>query len=160
MAAPHAPHNVIPGKPLESARTRCLALFSPRKGAWHRSHRALGRPTSRHRRGRSPSICVLATPPMVRRSGASHREATQKAGAPGHHPLVTLNKAASEAAQSEDPHRSGSAPLAKNRFVPSGDLSTRSRTLSLKMTRLQGAAITSTMAARRIGFTPPSVSHR
>jgi len=24
---------------LDSTRTRCLALFSPRKGAWHRSRR-------------------------------------------------------------------------------------------------------------------------
>jgi len=33
--------------------------------------------------GRSTSIRLRATPPMVRRSGASQREATQKAGAPG-----------------------------------------------------------------------------
>jgi len=43
------------------------------------------RPPVRHRRGRSHSNRLRATAPMVRRSGASRREATQKAGAPGRH---------------------------------------------------------------------------
>ena len=73
------------GHLLDSSRARCLALFSPRKGAWRRSHRILGRLITCHRRGRSPSIDPLATPPMVRRSEASQREATQKAGAQGRH---------------------------------------------------------------------------
>jgi len=42
-----------------------------------------GRPPACHRRGRGPSIRPRATAPMVRRSGASEPEATQKAGGPG-----------------------------------------------------------------------------
>jgi hypothetical protein len=48
---------------------------------------------------------------------------------------VTLSGAASEAAQSKGPPMERSAPLREARLLICGDLSTRSRTLSLKMTR-------------------------
>jgi hypothetical protein len=46
---------------------------------------AAGAPSAWVQPFHSPS---LAPAPMVRRSGASHREATQKAGVPGHHAKV------------------------------------------------------------------------
>jgi hypothetical protein len=67
-----APHNADAGHP--PRHTVQVHLSTPR-----------GRPPACHRRGRSPSLHLLATPPMVRRSGASQREATQKAGASGRH---------------------------------------------------------------------------
>ncbi len=63
-------------------RARCLALFSPRKGAWHRSHRdSTGscRPPASHRRGRNPSN---SPPKRPRRWGdAGPPKADRKAGA-------------------------------------------------------------------------------
>ena len=101
---------------------------------------------------------------MVRRSGASQREATQKAGAPGtsrheqpqqpetaistsdqrqapaaavrvsHQPSASaINPGGDQPLPYEDiPERC--APLREARLLTCGDLSTRSRTLSLKMT--------------------------
>ena len=47
---------------------------------------------------------------------------------------VTLSEATSEVAKSKGPHRTVSAQFVKRRLVDSGDLSTRSRTHSLKVT--------------------------
>jgi len=64
-----APHNCRPGNP-RGTPSRCGC---PRHDG----------PPACHRRGRSFPIIPLATAPMVRRSGASEPEATQKAGTPG-----------------------------------------------------------------------------
>ena len=64
---------------------QCLTGHPPRHTDPVHISKPRCRPPACHRRGRSPSIIPLATAPMVRRSGASHREATQKADGPGHH---------------------------------------------------------------------------
>ena len=63
-------------------RARCLALFSPRKGAWHRSHRVSTgscRPPASHRRGRNPSNSPPTPPPPWGDAGTP--KADRKAGA-------------------------------------------------------------------------------
>jgi len=70
----------------------------------------------------------------IERLESFHPAATQEAGAPKRHLIVTLSVAASEAAQSKGPPMERCAPLREARILTCGDLSTRSRTLSLKMT--------------------------
>ena len=65
--ARHCSYSILPAQHrVDKTRARCLALISPRNGAWHRSHRApvqaslgtgllgcQGIPASHHRRGRA-----------------------------------------------------------------------------------------------------------
>jgi len=120
-----APRDAIPRGPSLSAGTdrrapdwqwalvdaRCQA------GAW-RSHD--GDPATRLKVGPAPR--------SLRTGGDSEgrRSATPL--------IVTLSGAASEAAQSKGPPMERRASLRETRFLTCGDLSTRSRTLSLKVT--------------------------
>jgi len=69
ITSEHVAKNVKGGNP-RSTPSRCICS---RHGAGRR--RAIGGVAA-------PSLHPRATAPMVRRSGASHREATQKVGAP------------------------------------------------------------------------------
>jgi hypothetical protein len=128
------------GRPRQQPRrTRRPAL----RDATCRSFRKRQAPPRPHRLrfregGRCPPQDPLSLSPLTSRR-RNHRLAAlprrprhDLASSPPLH--VTLSGAASEAAQSKGPPRSGCAPLAKKRLVPSGDLSTRSRTHSLKVT--------------------------
>ena len=97
-AEPYSPatseYCALRGVPSLSLCLRCFYRYLPRTAHWHAGQpsrctvpvhlsTSRSRPPACHRRGRSPSILSRATAPMVRRSGASEPEATQKAVAPG-----------------------------------------------------------------------------
>ena len=142
-----AGHAIVPDRPsgfaARSTQWRCRATLAVKRSgaAVHTAKEAAGVPSAWSQ--------PLNQPPRDHADGATLgrrvHPASQKAGAPGSRqgtptgtaqpqPHVTLSGAASEAAESKGPPIQRGGPLRERRSRTCGDLSTRSRTLSLKVT--------------------------